>query len=504
MPGSRYLVPKYKTKHNMQEDPASVFSQPEFKASLAKYEQMIQDGIHVYFEAEELTLIAEYYANAGDMKSSEEAIDYAISLHPENLDVQIYKCHTLFSHKKIQEAQQLLYSLPDQNDYEVRLLYTELALIQGDAEKAKRLFEQCYEENPYIETLFDIGQLYLDYRMKNEAYPWILKAFKQEPENPEAIELMASFQYMSENWPEAEKLYNRLLDEFPYNIDTWLNLSKCHYQQGQIEQAIEALDFALAIDDTSLFARELKAHCYLDLGESEKALQCLGYIESHTKDKPYIWDILTRVHFELGNYEEVLEYSNKLLAQGDLPKESDKTGDIYFLRIMAYMFTGGVVDATMTLRDWFRIDTEDYRAYILEGELLMQLEKYEDARDFFTHAIKICPDPKAAFTYIATVFFRNSFFQEALDIYQELEAYNPSDTEHFSYSMAYCHFRLNHKEEMLMYLVRGSVYTPEVMKGQGPDFDLGYDEIFFRLGADILHKIEQGEIDPTPFLNKKA
>ncbi len=57
---------------------------------------------------------------------------------------------------------------------------------------------------------------------------------------------------------------------------------------------------------------------------------------------------------------------------------------------------------------------------------------------------------------------------------------------------------------MLMYLVRGSVYTPEVMKGQGPDFDLGYDEIFFRLGADILHKIEQGEIDPTPFLNKKA
>ena len=56
---------------------------------------------------------------------------------------------------------------------------------------------------------------------------------------------------------------------------------------------------------------------------------------------------------------------------------------------------------------------------------------------------------------------------------------------------------------MLMYLVRGSVYTPEVMKGQFSDFDLGYDEIFFRLGADILHKIEQGEIDPTPFLNKK-
>ena len=55
---------KYKTKHNMQEDPSSVFNQPEFKASLAKYEQMMQDGIRVYFEAEELTLIAEYYARS--------------------------------------------------------------------------------------------------------------------------------------------------------------------------------------------------------------------------------------------------------------------------------------------------------------------------------------------------------------------------------------------------------------------------------------------------------
>ena len=284
----------------MQEDPSSVFNQPEFKASLAKYEQMMQDGIRVYFEAEELTLIAEYYASIGDPTSSEEAIDYALSIHPENLDVQIFKCHSLFSRKKIQEAQQLLYSLPDQNDYEVKLLYIELALIQNDTGKAKRLFEQCYEDYPHIETSLDIAQLYMDYQMKSEAYPWLLKAYKEDPENPETIELMASFQYASENFDEAVKLFNRILDEFPYNVDAWLNLARCHIRMNQIEQAFEALDFALAIDDTNLIAWELKAHCYLEQGETEEAFKCFDYIESHTKDKGYIWNVLMYVHFDFG------------------------------------------------------------------------------------------------------------------------------------------------------------------------------------------------------------
>lgn len=486
----------------MQEDPSSVFNQPEFKASLAKYEQMMQDGIRVYFEAEELTLIAEYYASIGDPTSSEEAIDYALSIHPENLDVQIFKCHSLFSRKKIQEAQQLLYSLPDQNDYEVKLLYIELALIQNDTGKAKRLFEQCYEDYPHIETSLDIAQLYMDYQMKSEAYPWLLKAYKEDPENPETIELMASFQYASENFDEAVKLFNRILDEFPYNVDAWLNLARCHIRMNQIEQAFEALDFALAIDDTNLIAWELKAHCYLEQGETEEAFKCFDYIESHTKDKGYIWNVLMYVHFDLGNFEQVLEYSKKLLEQYPMPENEFDWAEICYRRALACIYLNLADECAKAIIMGLAFNNHDYRLYLVKGELHLMYEEMEKARKNFKYAMQFSPTPKEALVGIAYAFFRTSYFDKALETYQELEQDYPAEAPFFYYFIAFCHFRLNQQEKMFKYLVRGAVYMPELLTNNKKEFPTGEDEAFFKLAFEIIRQIQQGKLDPSPYLDE--
>lgn len=485
----------------MQEDPSSVFNQPEFKASLAKYEQMMQDGIRVYFEAEELTLIAEYYASQGDPVSSEEAINFALSIHPENLDVQIFKCHSLFSHKKIQEAQRLLYSLPDQNDYEVKLLYIELALIQNDTGKAKRLFEQCYEDYPHIETLLDIAQLYMDYQMKNEAYPWLLKAYKENPDNPETIELMASFQYASENFDEAVKLFNRILDEFPYNIDAWLNVARCHIRMNQIEQAFEALDFALAIDDTNLIAWELKAHCYLEQGETEEAFKCFDYIESHTKDKGYIWNVLMYVHFDLGNFEQVLKYSKKLFEQYPMLGNELDWAEICYRRALACIYLDQPSECDKAIKTGLVFNNHDYRFYLVRGELYLMYEDVEKARKNFKYAIQFSPAIEDALIGIAYAFFRCSYFNEALEVYQELEQNYPAKASSLYYFIAFCHFRLNQQDEMFKYLVRGAVYMPGLLTDNTKAFPAGEDEAFFRLASEIVWQIQQGRLDPTPYLD---
>ena len=43
----------------MKEDPSSIFNQPDFKETLAKYENMVREGTRTYFDADDLTLIAE-------------------------------------------------------------------------------------------------------------------------------------------------------------------------------------------------------------------------------------------------------------------------------------------------------------------------------------------------------------------------------------------------------------------------------------------------------------
>ena len=57
----------------MNNDLTSYFEDPEFKEILAKYEGMVNDHTSIYFDAEELTDIAEYYASQEKEAEAEKA-----------------------------------------------------------------------------------------------------------------------------------------------------------------------------------------------------------------------------------------------------------------------------------------------------------------------------------------------------------------------------------------------------------------------------------------------
>ena len=79
----------------MKDDLSSIFHKPEFKQLLAKYSDMIENHTSIYLEPDEITLLAEFYASMGNIRASEEVVDYGLSLHPDNLDILIFKCHNL-------------------------------------------------------------------------------------------------------------------------------------------------------------------------------------------------------------------------------------------------------------------------------------------------------------------------------------------------------------------------------------------------------------------------
>ena len=79
----------------MNYDMSSYFEDPEFKEALARYEGMVENHTPAYFEADELTDIAEYYASKGRHKDADKAINLAIQLHPDNIDALIFRARSL-------------------------------------------------------------------------------------------------------------------------------------------------------------------------------------------------------------------------------------------------------------------------------------------------------------------------------------------------------------------------------------------------------------------------
>lgn len=489
----------------MRNDMSSAFDKPEFKQTLRQYEEMIRENRKAYFESEELTLLAEYYAGRNDVFNSEKVIEYGLELHPDNLDLLVFKGRNLILSGKLKEAEWLIASLPDSSDYEVQLMKAELLLAKGESEEAQTLLEGLFQENPETDVMLDIAQVYMDAQELHTAARWLKKAYREKPDSPDVLEMLASYYFSSGDMEKAASLYNRILDENPYNLDLWQNLIKCYIRTMNMEKAMEAMDFAMAIDDRDLTNWELKSHCMFINGQTEEGFRCLKHIEEEAADKTYIQSLILMHHFMLQDFPQVLEYCDLLLQTPSLRKE--EIADLYHKRALANLHLQRMEECRKDLETGFSYDACHSGLYLAQGEYFLQQLRLEDAQLAFQKALQYAYYSEGeTLEIIGIAYLRSNYILEALDSFLELERQFPEIMQRNYYFMAYCYFLLQQPQETFTYLVRGTVYCPEVLDENERVFveQTMPDPEFFTLANDIARQIQSGELDPSPYLPKES
>ena len=137
---------------------------------------MVSSHTPTYFDAEELTDIAEYYAAQGDEKEAEKAIDYALQLHPANTDALVFKSRSLCIKGKLNEAYQIMNLIEDQSDREVKFLKADLLMEEMRLTEAEAIYQELAEsEDESFEVLLDIAMTYMDANQKDYTNKWIDK-----------------------------------------------------------------------------------------------------------------------------------------------------------------------------------------------------------------------------------------------------------------------------------------------------------------------------------------
>lgn len=484
----------------MRHDISSSFNQPDFQELLAKYEEMRQNHTHVYLETNELTRLAEYYAYQGNTRASEEVIDYGLKLHPENMDILIYKCNNLAAKGKTNEALSLLNSIPDQNDREVRLTYAGICIERKDIEEAERIFKQlAKEEEEDIITFLDIADIYMDANLGKQAYRWLQKAYSQAPNDIEVLESMADYHYSFQSIEQATVFYNKLLDENPYNIDYWIELTRCYLQTGEVERGMEAVEFALAIDDQNLTCIEMKGYCFQLLGDSESACKCYHHVEQVLTSKSRIQQVLLNCYFLDKKYKEALEYCNKLLDGGEL--ETFEKASIYQKRAVCQLFYEQYQKCKEDIQNGLACDKEYGDLYIIQGELFLTEGRMIEAENAFKKAEAFSMEKTETILDITFTYMRYEYFEEALNIFLQMEKDDPEGIKRCHCYMAFCYYRIKNKEQMFKYIVRSCVYNPTALiNPKLIEHDIGEDRQFFVLAKEIMEQLQKGELDSSPYL----
>lgn len=420
---------------------------------LQRYLSAKEEGKEPYFDADQIDEMLDSFEDSNDYTYFDEVLALGLKLHPGNSALQIKKARQLADEGEHEEALDLLEGIIEIGNTELDMLMIECYLALDEFLEANDYLQDLIEEGrDYVEEIFEyITPLLNDWEMTPEAHDfadWGLSLF---PDNLILKNELCICLEKEGEVKEAIKLCNSLVDSNPFSFDYWFMLGRLHALDQDFEKAIEAFDFALTCDDSSIDVKLLRAYC-LYMNESyEKAAEAYLDIEKEYGDegdtKTYISPLLAECYMKLDQYEKAYQLFSPFKNDPEITKESlfyanyirccDETGryeeaeklllaakrlfpdDLNILTLSLYhsIYHGKKKEAFTIANKISKFiekknttpETQDKCSSLLHtGEYLHSKGEVKKAIDFYEKAARVNPKTPMLHLHLATAYFETN------------------------------------------------------------------------------------------------
>ncbi len=450
----------------MSTEDLSYFQEEEFKKKLALYEQMLQGGQSVYLEADELTDIAEYYVVRNETDKAMACARYALSIHPGSIDPLVFMARQKMFDGDIEGARTIRDCIADPDDREVIFLNAELLLHDGKEQEATAYLSGKAETEEEDAAMFayDTALLFFDYDYLEQAVQWGKRALDMEPDNEKFQKFKADLLTSSNRPEEAIGILNDLLDTNPYNLDAWHSLGEAYFVCEDFSKAMEAADFALAIDEHDVQALLLKANSQFQRQDFEEAHRMyLRYFEEHlSNETPYLFDGVCLS--ALGHYDEALSQLLKAeeMSRGCSPEQQN----IYANLSDVYSRLHDTAKAFEYI-DKIKEINPDYDTDLYKGHVLMQNGRENEAFERFDTFIHAHEDLSEAHFLVGLSLMENKLYERARGHFLytlNRDASQDKDSQKAYAYLAYCALMQNRYREFIVFLKTACEKDPEALE----------------------------------------
>lgn len=131
-------------------------------------------------------------------------------------------------------------------------LQAQSKLHQGEYQQAAQLFNQSIINKPQFVTAYTgLADAYIALRQTVKAEKVLAQAYQLLPNNNLVLAKFGVFYYGQGNYQQAIHYFTLLAQQAPNNFTAHLNISACHYLNGNMQEAISAAERALAIQPSA-------------------------------------------------------------------------------------------------------------------------------------------------------------------------------------------------------------------------------------------------------------
>ena len=394
-----------------------------FENELAKkFEEMIENNDEFYFDTEEYIEIIIYYLELGDYSYAEMAVNHALKIHPNSLEIKTKQLEVFLELERYTKAKELIDELHQSSLEDTDFLvccakyYSNLGNPKKSIEYCQKALELEEEEN-FLHNF--IADEYINLDDPFNALKHYTSALEHDPYDDYSLEnVMVCYNKL--NRPqESLDFLNQYLDRFPFSETAWYEYGQFHFNKKNYDEAIKGFDYILAINSTAVGVYANKASCYEAMGEWDKAIEVyeemldLEYTKAFTfykiglcykeakksipaltsfqkslREDPQFYLAMmeqSNIYEEMGNTKEALYFAQEAAALN--------IGNLEYQKRLAFLYIscGEYEESVTCLKKLTESEPSRFYNWYAYSEVLMLLGEYEEAIMVLKKALKSHP-----------------------------------------------------------------------------------------------------------------
>ena len=379
-----------------------------------RYEQFLSGKANGYFDVEELENIVEYYLHRGRTKDCNSAIDLGLKLHPNNSVLKTKRAKIYLFTGDEQKAFRILESLAESTDYEVVLLKIEVLIKLSRIVEAKVLTERllAHESEDLDNVCLDIAYLYLGQGEYETALNLLERGYKSNPQNPDLLYELAFCYEQNESLDKAIAINLQIIEIDPFANEAWFNLGQLYFAQMDFPKALDAYDYALAIDEKDTLTCLQKGHVQFQLNQFEEAIET--YLEYRNLSTYGYWQtdiFIAECYEKLEKYDEAIQYYKQSLDEQT--ENYDALTGIAICLLEQELYAESIPYIEKALK----INSEAADAWVYLAEAYVGQDDVDNALLAYVKSISIDSEQPDTLMAIANICMEKAEFELALKYY---------------------------------------------------------------------------------------
>ncbi|WP_334126046.1 tetratricopeptide repeat protein [Empedobacter brevis] len=353
------------------------------------FEQMLDNREYKYYDSEDLVEIIEFYIEVNDSEYAKRALDFAEKMHPDNTDIKIKKIEYFLSINELKRSAKLIQELKDlaSNELDYLLVQARFWGMKNMPRKAIGFYEEALliddEEIDFICNC--IGNEYLNLDEVHSALIAFKKAVKFNPENDYSFYSIIQCYEEIHNPDDCIAFLKDFIEDNPYSEVAWLQLGLLYNYKKMYAEAINALDYVIAINPNSIAGHANKAASLEELGEYNQAIETLEETLEHD-DSPAV------THLKIGELYEKLEKPQKALKAYHIAiKEDPQLDKVWAKSAALYDKMGNLEEAEYYIQRALELNEDNAEYYTNSTYYFLKQMKFEEAIKSLSRLVELKP-----------------------------------------------------------------------------------------------------------------